>query len=247
MNAFYESDRAVREYLLFHYGAADEILPWPTGPRDALDFPTRCVRECLLTERLHEHSRALDLGCAVGRATFELARHCREARGIDTSAAFIAAARELQANGEIAFPICVEGTRTLRSTARIPPGIDRSRVHFEVGDALALTPTNGLFDVVFAANLLDRVPKPRRLIETLATLVSPGGQLVVISPYTWLAEYTAPEEWLCQAGRSTADVLAELLPGFARQRRLDLPFLIREHARRYQWSVAEATVWTRAF
>ena len=25
----------------------------------------------------------------------------------------------------------------------------------------------------------------------------------------------------------------------------DLPFLIREHARKFQWSVAEATIWLR--
>ena len=25
----------------------------------------------------------------------------------------------------------------------------------------------------------------------------------------------------------------------------DLPFLIREHARKYQWSVAQATIWRR--
>jgi hypothetical protein len=25
----------------------------------------------------------------------------------------------------------------------------------------------------------------------------------------------------------------------------DLPFLIREHARKFQWSVAEATIWRR--
>ena len=33
--------------------------------------------------------------------------------------------------------------------------------------------------------------------------------------------------------------------GFERVRVLDLPFLIREHARKFQWSVAQASVWIR--
>jgi hypothetical protein len=96
-----------------------------------------------------------------------------------------------------------------------------------------------------AANLLDRVVQPRALLGMLGRLVRPGGQLILTSPYTWLAEYTPRSEWLCEEGKPTAEVLAELLPGFARVRRLDLPFLIREHARKYQWTVAEATVWRR--
>jgi hypothetical protein len=36
-----------------------------------------------------------------------------------------------------------------------------------------------------------------------------------------------------------------LLPFFDHLRTTDLPFLIREHARKFQWSVAQATVWQR--
>jgi hypothetical protein len=60
-----------------------------------------------------------------------------------------------------------------------------------------------------------------------------------------MEEYTPREEWLTHGGRSSVDAITELLRGFDRVRRLDLPFLIREHARKYQWSVAEATVWRR--
>ena len=62
---FYDSDRAVGEYLLFHYGTAAEILPYPFGPRDALEFPVRCVRECVDLTRLPATARAVDFrrGC----------------------------------------------------------------------------------------------------------------------------------------------------------------------------------------
>ena len=44
----------------------------------------------------------------------------------------------------------------------------------------------------------------------------------------------------------TFDWLTALLsPAFALRRRLDIPFLIREHARKFQWSVALGTLWER--
>ena len=75
---FYETDRAVAEYLLFHYGSPEQVLPFDFGPVSALNFPTRCVTDCLDRVRLPSSPRALDLGCAVGRASFELARFCSQ-------------------------------------------------------------------------------------------------------------------------------------------------------------------------
>lgn len=44
---------------------------------------------------------------------------------------------------------------------------------------------------------------------------------------------------------TTADGLAARLPAFDLIRRSDLPFVLREHARKFQWSVADATLWQR--
>ena len=87
----YETERYVEEYLLFHFGNAKELLPWAGGPLDALDFPVRTVG------RFSEGqvARALDVGCAVGRSSFELAQNSEEVIGIDFSSAFIEAAKAL--------------------------------------------------------------------------------------------------------------------------------------------------------
>jgi len=246
MPDFYETDRAVAEYLLFHYGTADELLPWPAGPRDALEFPRRCVTGCLGEEPLPPGTRALDLGCAVGRATFELARLGADAVGIDASRRFIEAGCRLLETGEIPYAIVDSGDRTRPAVARAPRIPPPGRVRFEVGDALMPRADLGTFEVVLAANLLDRVPRPALLLERLAGLVTPGGRLVLTSPYTWLEDYTPRTEWIVRGDTPTAELLTERLPGFRLRRRLDLPFLIREHARKFQWSVAEATVWERA-
>lgn len=250
--AFYESDRAVAEYLLFHYGTPAQILPWAFGPVGALEYPARCVSECIDSTRLEERARALDLGCAVGRSTFELARHCTEVIGIDYSHRFIEVARQLQQSGTVPYTFVEEGQLRVPADATVPAGIDRDRATFEQGDAHALRPDLGRFDVVLMANLVDRLREPRRCLNALASLVKPGGQLILTTPCTWLADYTAPSEWLggyeekgCPV--RTLETLRSLLePQFVLARTLDLPFLIREHARKFQWSVALATVWIRA-
>ena len=85
----YENDEVLQQYLLFQYGTAEEQFPPGLGARDGLDFPRRCVEEGIDFDGLPSGARALDLGCAVGRSTFELARHCHEVLGIDASHAFI--------------------------------------------------------------------------------------------------------------------------------------------------------------
>jgi hypothetical protein len=41
--AVYETSKAVAEYLMFHFGAPRDILPYDNGPTNALDFAGRCV------------------------------------------------------------------------------------------------------------------------------------------------------------------------------------------------------------
>ena len=43
----YESDKLLGEYLLFHYGRDEEILPWANGPVDALGFTNRTVESLM--------------------------------------------------------------------------------------------------------------------------------------------------------------------------------------------------------
>jgi len=247
----YETDKLLAEYLLFHYGAPEETLPHAFGPREALGYPQRCVSECLDVGSLPDHARALDLGCAVGRSTFELARFCEQVVGIDYSARFIEAAKTLQADGALMYRRMDEGRLGTECRAVAPAGIDRARVRFETGDAMDLRSDLGSFDLALMANLIDRLSTPRLCLARLPSLVKTGGQLILTSPYTWLEEFTPPAHWLGgfeRDGRAvtTLDGLrAALEPDFQFVAARDLPFLIREHARKYQWSVAQATIWKK--
>ena len=249
---FYETSKALSEYLLFHYGKPEEVLPWDFGPSDALDYPARCVSECVAADRLAANARALDLGCAVGRSTFELARHCAEAIGIDLSENFSAAAGQLQRAGERVVELAVEGDLGQAAVAEVPSGIDRSRVSFEQGDATFLRDGIGQFDVVLMANLIDRLPCPAKCLEQLPNLVAAGGQLIIASPCTWLEEYTPKAEWvggILKDGKpyTTLDGLKDMLAPHFRMlgEPRSLPFVIRETRNKFQHSFSELTVWEK--
>ncbi|MEC8989007.1 MAG: putative 4-mercaptohistidine N1-methyltransferase, partial [Verrucomicrobiota bacterium] len=196
VEGFYETSKALSEYLLFHYGKPEEVLPWHFGPSNALGYPSRCVNKCVAADRLTAHARALDLGCAVGRSTFELARYCIEAIGIDLSESFITAASQLKHKGQLDYSFAVEGELGQAATAEVPSEIDRTRVSFEEGDATFLRDGLGQFNVVLMANLVDRLPCPAKCLEQLPSLVASGGQLIIASPCTWLEEYTPKTDWL---------------------------------------------------
>lgn len=242
----YESDRLLNEYLLFHYGSAEEILPYQFGPAEALHFPVRSVTETFDVGRIPANGRALDIGCAVGRASFELARHCSEVVGIDYSQRFIDACVALKENGNMPFSRLEEGARSTPGFASVPPEIERTRCRFFQGDAMDLPESLGQFDAVLAANLLCRLPDPTKFLDRLPSLVRPGGQLAITTPCTWMEEFTPRDAWLCSSRCSTWEALQEKLSGaFWLDRVFDLPMVIREHARKFQWTVTQASVWTR--
>ncbi|CAI8339825.1 MAG: Ubiquinone biosynthesis O-methyltransferase [Opitutia bacterium UBA7350] len=243
----YESDTLLQQYLVFHYARKADQFPYGFGGSDALDFPTRCVSEGLDFESINPKARALDLGCAVGRSSFELARHSSEVIGIDYSAAFIEAANALKVDGRISVMRQDEGSVRTQIEIHLDDSIDRARVHFETGDAQHLREDLGQFDFVLACNLICRLPKPKLLLNRLPQLVRPGGQLFITTPFTWLEEYTPRDYWLGEGAKdSFTGLQAALEPAFSLECVWDMPFLIREHPRKYQYSIAQASRWRRS-
>lgn len=250
-SALYDSPRAVEEYLTFHYSVARDtvdaalrIFPYEDLVRDGVDvraalrFVEACARvvvdaleERLAGETSAEATSALDVGCAVGGTSAALAKRGRFARvvGVDYSHAFIDAAKRAQM-GE--FDVERNGIDADAEAL--------SRCEFERGDACALRKDIGTFDAVIAANVLCRLPDPETFLRACATLTKPGGVVVLASPYSWLEQWTPRERWL-----DFTAVRAILEPAFALERECDLPFIIREHARKFQLGVSHVAVFRR--
>lgn len=243
MSEIYENPQILDEYLLFHYGKEHEILDtkvqWPDGMRQALDFAKRTPSHFSKKPVV----RGLDLGCAVGRSAFEMARACDKVIGLDFSHRFIAAANFLKNESKLDYSRLDEGVQMARLTAELPEGIDPARLEFIQGDAMHLPEGLGKFERVHAANLLCRLHDPVLLLKRLGDLVEKGGELVLATPCTWLEAFTPRENW------PSADTLGwlkkHLLKDFELRSECDEPFLIRETARKFQWTRSMITVWTR--
>lgn len=245
MSNLYETQTLLDEYLLFHYGKSEEIMPWSMGPKEALHFPVRSVTQLLHPFSLPKksHLRALDLGCAVGRSTYELSAWANEVIGIDYSQRFIDTANVILLHGDISYKAKQESATFQPMVAKRPEGFEHARIRFIQGDAMNLPPSLGSFDLVHAANLLCRLTDPEKLLDRLPSLINSQGQLLLTTPCTWVEEYTPTELW------PTPDTFSwlksKLDPYFILDAQIDLPFVIREHSRKFQWTVAMGTRWIR--
>lgn len=239
----YETETLLNQYLLFHYGSDHDLLPFSFGPKDSLHFPIRCVTEGLANLSISKQSTALDIGCAVGRSSFELSRFSRHVVGIDTSKSFIEAAKKLQELGTLDYVIYGEGTKPEFRIARLPQGIDPKSVNFECSAAEDLFEANNTYDVVLAANLICRLEHPQDFLSNLPHLISPGGILIIASPYSWLRDFTSPDNWMDE---NSLEIMKKIFKGkMSFVRAFDLPFLLREHYRKYEWGVSQVTIWRK--
>ena len=239
----YESDKLLGEYLLFHYGRDEEILPWANGPVNALGFTNRTVESLMEKQSFEQNSKALDVGCAVGASSFVLGRYFGEVLGIDYSKSFIDAASLLSEGKTLEYSYLEEGS--CYADAEAVPTTSEGKVSFQVGDATNLDENLSGFDLVHAANLICRLPNPETFLNRLPHLVKQGGYLLLATPFTWLEEFTPREKWIGGAGDSKDKLKEFLSPWFSLEYEEDLPFLIREHRRKFQYSVAWGTRWRR--
>ena len=73
--------------------------------------------------------------------------------------------------------------------------------------------------------------------------------MALTSPYTWLEEFTKKDKWLGGfkingKSQTTLEGLKNLLaPQFTLLDVSDVPFVIRETQRKFQYSIAQMTVW----
>ena len=241
----YETDELISQYLEFHYG--DEYFSVP-------NFCVNGVDQCLHEIQLSHTARALDIGCSVGRATFELARTFDHVDGIDFSARFIQQAYALSEQGEKRYTIRTEGDLVEFKSVTLTQ-LDYcdvvNKVNFVQGDACNLKPQFSGYDLVYASNLIDRLADPKLFLSAIHQRINAGGYLVVASPYTWLEEYTDKVNWLGGIkvngeNFTTLDGLTEtLFPHFELIAVKEIPFVIRETKRKFQHSLSEMTIWRK--
>ncbi len=245
-SVFYESDMQLSEYAEFHYGDIYYGVP---------NFPRALAQIAIGAMAGKPAISALDLGCATGRASFELARHFEQVTGVDFSARFIHLGVQLAAQGEVRYTLVDEGELVSYKTRRLADlGLQdvRNKVAFVQGDACNLKPMLCGYDLILAANLIDRLYQPAAFLQTVHERLKLGGVLLIASPYTWLEEHTRRAYWVGGFKKdgenfTTLEGLKALLGQHFRlmQAPQDVPFVIRETRRKFQHSLSEVSLWER--
>jgi len=242
----YETDHMVAQYIDFHYGEEHFGVK---------NFPVACAETCLSAMQQHKKERALDIGCATGRASFELARVFDRVDAVDFSARLIQMPVALQKEGRQRYVVQDEGdlTSVREVTAdKLKLGDALHKVHFMQGDACNLDPKFTDYDLVFAGNLIDRLYDPAKFLALIGDRIRAEGTLVIASPYTWLEEFTPREKWLGgfksiqgESVTTLAGLKATLAKDFDFVEASDIPFVIRETRRKFQHTVSELSVWRK--
>jgi putative 4-mercaptohistidine N1-methyltranferase len=243
-NNIYETDSLVSQYCEFQYG--QEYFK-------VKNFAVACAE--LAKKYALNMGSALDLGCATGRATFELARYFERVTGIDFSARFIQVGVELKASGVMRYQRVEEGQLISVQECNLANlGLSGTvdKVEFWQGDACNLKPKFTGYDVVIATNLIDRLYEPKIFLQDVSQRLNKDGLLLLTSPYTWLEEYTKPQHWLGGYADETGKEITTLqgvknilCEQFELLETSDVEFVIRETSRKYQHSIAQVSVWRK--
>ena len=240
----YESDELVSQYCEFQYG--EEYF----GVKNFAIQTAKIASKFAINK-----TKAMDLGCATGRATYELAKEFEMVEGVDFSVRFVGVGSKLKEDGYVAFTSKEEGDLTTNKKITIEElGYEnlKDKVSFWQGDACNMKPNFNSYDLVLATNLIDRLYQPRLFLDTIDERLNEDGILVITSPYTWQESSTKKEFWLGgykdESGEEvkTIDSLKTILSDkFELVHVEDLEFIIKETARKYQHTISEVSVWKK--
>ena len=126
------------------------------------------------------------------------------------------------------------------------------KVEFLQGDACNLKAHFNGYDLVLAANLIDRLYDPALFLRTIHERINSGGVLLIASPYTWLEEHTKKENWIGGLKKdgenvTTLDGLKSILEVHfdLMEPAQQVPFVIRETSRKFQHTLSDVTLWQK--
>jgi len=184
----------------------------------------------------------LDAGCAVGRATLELARRTGElAVGVDLSFAMLRVAERVRREGRAVVPLRRVGVVYERREIAVPD-VPTEHMSLWCADAAVLPFGDGAFDGALSLNVLDCVASPLGHLLELGRTLSGGAPALLSTPYDWAPTATPFEGWLgghsqrADAGGSSAAELRRILSPVA-PAGVDTGLVVASELDRVPWRV----------
>jgi hypothetical protein len=179
--------------------------------------------------------KALEVGCCVGRGTFQLAEQtCALTLGIDVSPLFLRKALQVQKTGKATYDLRRSGL--LYERQEIPfKSANSQNVDFWAADAMALPFADQSIAFISALNVIDCVPSPVAMLQEVVRTTNRFA--AICSPWDWTGSVTPEENWI--GGHSpranyqgdSAQILKSLLPPSIRvvAEEKDIPWGVRMH------------------
>ncbi|MBV5279525.1 MAG: 5-histidylcysteine sulfoxide synthase [Campylobacteraceae bacterium] len=166
-----------------------------------------------------EKTKALEIGCGVGRATYALAKTFDKVHGVEFTARVVRLATSFKESGKLKYALKEEGELALfveKNLADFGITDEPRKVEFWQGDPHNLKPYFDGYDLVLANDVLDTLYDPKLFLHNIKERINQDGFLVITSAYDWDESKTPRNKWLGGFKKngekySTFDALNELL------------------------------------
>ena len=216
-SAFDSYRQHLSTYTFDHYGDLDSTQSEdpPTLPGSVLNL----LEQGLIGLDKKVGGPAIDLGCAVGRTTFELARSIDDLIiGVDLNFVMLRTAAAILHHGRVAYPRRRVGiVFDKREFAAAFEG--SSKVDFWACDATLLPFAEESFSLAASLNVIDCVQSPYDHLKELGRVLKDNGGGILCAPYDWNVNVTPAETWLgghsqrSESGGASETMLRSLLAG----------------------------------
>lgn len=249
----YETDPDVVPFCELHYGRPKGVIP--VGE----DYPRQLAEEVLKHVQAAGGAtgRALELGCAVGRTTFELAKVFDHVTGLDFTARKIRIGVEMVDKGYTQWQIASEGDIVDFEQAALKDlgfgDAVRGKVEFLQADPANVKSLFKGYDLIVINGVLEESYNPAAFLETVHERLNDGGLLAIACSNHWTEARTKRENWLGgfkdKTGEncSTLQGLKRILGGRfdLLEASMALPRSLRSDARVYDFRLMQGSIWRK--
>ena len=242
---YYTTDSIISQYC--HFG-------WGENRLGVENYPAKCAQIALEVMQNRARKKALDVGCAIGRSSFELARGFDEVVGVDFSARFIQEAQNLRDGKELRYILKTEGElQSFQEVSLNNYGLKhiKDKVQFWQADACNLKPDYNGYDLIIALDILDELYDPEIFLKSLGDRLNDRGILIISSTYSWKEDITPRNKWLggykmYNQNFTTLEGIKKILcKDFKLLETRDIPLVIQENTRNYQYNISEMSIWEK--
>ena len=191
------------QYASDHYGDLDpDAAP---VDRDQAGSAVRLLNRVMPSSGVPTNGPILDLGCSVGRTTFELAAKSEDwVIGADLNFSMLRVASRVLRTGRVTYPRRRVGVVYDACDYEVDlPG--RERVDFWQIDAMNPPFPWRPFSMMTSIHVLDCLPSPLGHLQSLDGLVREGGCVILATPFDWSPTATALENWIGGHGQRTPE------------------------------------------